>query len=172
MKIETIETARLFLRSFTKEDARFAIGIWNDPEMGEYLADAAMEEIDEAYLKEIEELENDDICAYLIAESQENHEHIGTCSFIPREDGTSYDIAYCVQKMHWRKGFATEMVQGMIDYAKAHGARKITVCVDKKNVASNAVVRKFGFVVAEESEYKKRGTDEMCADYKYELICN
>ena len=169
MKIETIETPRLFLRSFTKEDACFAISIWNDPEMGEYLADEAMEEVDEAYLKEIEELEDNAICAYLIAELKETKERIGTCSFIPSEDGTSFDIAYCVHKSQWRKGFATEMVQGMMDYAKAHGAKKMTVCVDKKNVASNAVVKKFGFTVAKESEYRKRGTDEMCADYLYEL---
>lgn len=62
------------------------------------------------------------------------------------------------------------MIQGMIDHAKEQGAKKITVCVDKENVASNAVVRKFGFTVAEENVYKKRGTEKMCADYKYELI--
>lgn len=35
MQVETIETERLYLRGFQKEDAVFAIGIWNDPEMGE-----------------------------------------------------------------------------------------------------------------------------------------
>ena len=43
MKIPTIETPRLYLRGFQKEDARFAAGIWNDAEMGEYLPDEAME---------------------------------------------------------------------------------------------------------------------------------
>ena len=46
MRVETIETERLYLRGFQKEDAIFAISIWNDPEMGEYLPDQAMEEID------------------------------------------------------------------------------------------------------------------------------
>ncbi len=54
MKIQTIETPRLYLRSFEKDDARFAISIWNDPEMGEYLPDESVEEIDEDYVKEIE----------------------------------------------------------------------------------------------------------------------
>ena len=62
MQVGTIETNRLYLRGFQKEDARFAISIWNDPEMGEYLPDEAMEEIDEAYLKEIEKLPEDEIC--------------------------------------------------------------------------------------------------------------
>lgn len=45
MHVETIETKRLYLRGFQKEDAVFAISIWNDAEMGEYLPDEAMDEI-------------------------------------------------------------------------------------------------------------------------------
>ena len=52
MRVETLETERLYLRGFQKEDAIFAISIWNDPEIGEYLPDEAMDEIDGAYLKE------------------------------------------------------------------------------------------------------------------------
>ena len=51
MKINDIETPRLLLRGFTKEDALWAYSIWNDPEMGQYLPDEAKEEIDEEYLK-------------------------------------------------------------------------------------------------------------------------
>lgn len=53
--------------------------------------------------------------------------------------------------------------------AKRRGAEKITVCVDKNNTGSNAVMKKLGFTVAEESVYRKRGTDKICADYIYEL---
>ena len=60
MKIRDIETARLLLRGFQKEDALWAYKIWNDPEMGKYLPDEAMEEIDEAYLKELEQLGDDE----------------------------------------------------------------------------------------------------------------
>ena len=169
MKIGMIETERLNLRDFRKEDARFAISIWNDPEMGEYLADEAMTEIDEKYLREIEELGDNETCCYLIAERRDTRERIGTCSFIPDGDGRVYDIAYCVHKTCWRQGYATEMVKGMIDYAKNHGAKKITVKVDKKNEGSNGVVKKFGFKVAKENFYRKRGTDLMCAEYCYEL---
>lgn len=47
MKINDIETSRLLLRGFTKEDALWAYSIWNDPEMGKYLPDEAKEEIDD-----------------------------------------------------------------------------------------------------------------------------
>ena len=51
MKINDIETPRLLLRGFTKEDALWAYSIWNNPEMGQYLPDEAKEEIDDEYLK-------------------------------------------------------------------------------------------------------------------------
>lgn len=172
MQIKTIETERLFLRSFQKEDARFAIGIWNDPEMGEYLPDEAMDEIDEAYLKEVEALPEDDECCYLIAEFKDSHERVGTCSFIPSEDGKVYDIAYCVHKKYWRNGYATEMAKGMVEYAKDHGASKVTVRVNQENAASNAVVRKLGFELVGENRYKKRGTELEFRDHLYELNLN
>lgn len=105
MNIEKIETNRLYLRPFTKDDALFAISIWNDPEMGEYLGAPALETIDPEYVKEIEALGDDPVCCYLIAELKTTGERIGTCSFIPLEDQTVYDIAYCVNKLHWRKGY-------------------------------------------------------------------
>lgn len=169
MRIETIETPRLYLRSFEKEDARFAISIWNDPEMGEYLADEAMTEIDAAYLREIEALGEDEECCYLIAERKDTRQRIGTCSFIPSKDGKAYDIAYCVHKSCWRKGFATEMAQGMVDYARRQGAERITVRISKENVGSNRVVSKLGFTVVGENRYKKRGTEILFEDYLYEL---
>ncbi len=169
MKIEVIETTSLYLRGFQKNDARFAISIWNDPEMGEYLPDPSMEQVDDAYLKMIEGLGEDETCCYLISELKQTHERIGTCSFIPSEDGSTYDIAYCVHKNYWRNGYATEMARGMIDYAKKQGAKRITVDVNKENAASNAIVRKLGFTVVGEKSYKKSGTDMAFTDYQYEM---
>ena len=170
MRIETIETERLYLRGFQKEDADFAISIWNDPEMGEYLGDPTLDHVDEAYRKSIEALGESQTCCYLISESKDTGERIGTCSFIPRQEGKVYDIAYCVHKKYWRNGYATEMVKGMVDYAKGQGAEKITVSIDQANAASNAVVRKLGFTVAGEDTYRKRGTNRVSAEYRYELI--
>ena len=144
--------------------------IWNDPEMGEYLGDPALETIDPEYVKEIEALGDDPICCYLIAESKTTGERIGTCSFIPLEDQTVYDIAYCVNKLHWRKGYATEMIQGMIAYAKAHSGKRITVKIDPDNAASNGVVKKLGFKVVHTGSYVKRGENKVCPEYTYELL--
>lgn len=167
MKIEKIETNRLCLRGFAPADAPFAISIWNDPEMGEYLLDECMETVSDEYFREIQALGDDEDCCYLIAEDKATGERVGTCSFIPGNG--VYDIAYCVHKKFWRQGYATEMVGGMIGHARSQGAKKITIVISSENAGSNAIAKKFGFHVAETLVEKKRGSGREFTDYKYEL---
>lgn len=170
MKIEAIETPRLLLRGFTKDDALWAYSIWNNPEMNQYLPDEAMEEIDGEYLKMLEGLGDDDECCYLIPVLKDSLQRVGTCSFMISEDGKIYDIAYCVHKSLWRQGYATEIAQGLIDYARRQGAEKVTIFVSQDNAASNRVAQKCGGKIVSESTYKKRGTDIIMKDYKYEVV--
>lgn len=170
VKIKPIETPRLTLRGFTKEDAIWAYSIWNDPEMGEYLPDEAKEDIDPEYIKELEVLGEDEECCYLIPVFKNSGLRVGTCSFIPSEDKKIYDIAYCVHKDFWNQGYATEIAQGMIDYARIQGAEKVTIFVGKSNVPSNRVAVKCGGKIASESTYRKRGTDVIMEDYLYEIL--
>lgn len=76
MKIQTIETSRLILRGFTKDDALWAYSIRNNPEMGQYLPDEAKEEIDAEYLKMLEGLGDDEECCYLIPVFKDSMEQI------------------------------------------------------------------------------------------------
>lgn len=169
MKIKTIETPRLYLWGFEKTDADFAASVWNDQEMGEYLSDEPMEAITDEYRALLESLGDDETCCYLISQSRETGERIGTCSFIPSEDGLACDIAYCVHKRFWRNGYATEMVTGMPDHIKERGTKKVTVSIFKDNDASNALIQKFGFVLVSECNKVKRGTDIVMVEYHYEL---
>lgn len=94
MKIKDIKTDRLLIRAFTKDDAVWVYKIWNNPEMGKYLPDEAMEEIDSQYLKKLEKLGEDEECCYLIPVFKDTLEKVGTCSFIVSDDSKTYDIAY------------------------------------------------------------------------------
>lgn len=170
MEIEPIETSRLLLRGFTKEDAFWAYCIWNDPEMGQYLPDESKEEIDLGYIKELEVLGEDEECCYLIPVLKGSKQRIGTCSFMISEDERIYDIAYCVHKDFWCQGYATEIAQGMIEYARAQGAEKVTIWVSKENVPSNRVAVKCGGRIIAEKTYKKRGTDITMEECLYEVL--
>ena len=130
----------------------------------------AKDGIDYEYVKQLENLGEDEECCYLIPVFKDSLERVGTCSFMISEDKKIYDIAYCVHKDFWGKGYATEIAQGMIDYARSQGAEKVTIFVGQENIASNRVAQKCGGKVVSENTYKKRGTDIIMKDYKYEVV--
>lgn len=169
MRIENIETPRLLIRGFNKADALWAYKIWNAPEMGEYLPDEAKYEIDPEYLKELEKLGDDDECCYLIPVFKDTLERVGTCSFIKTDDDKVYDIAYCVHKDLWGKGYATEIAKGLIGYAKSKGAERVTIIVNEDNIASKRVAEKCGGRVVSEDYFTKKGTNQQRKSLKYEI---
>ncbi len=171
MKIETIETPRLSLRGFMPEDAPFAISLWNDAVTGRWLSDPRIEDIpdQDAYLKTIETLGDAMDCCYLVAVDRESGERIGTCSFKPENNGRSYDLAYAVDPARQRNGYGTEMVQALIDYARARQAGAVTVCIARENEASNALARKVGAQIIATGTFTKEGSGEVIPNYLYEL---
>ncbi|MDU2558956.1 MAG: GNAT family N-acetyltransferase [Anaerococcus prevotii] len=169
MKIESIASPRLIIRSFVKEDAYWAYQIWNDTEMGEYLPDESKEGVDLAYIKELEELENDPDCTYLIPISKETKKRVGTCSFLLTDGGDTYDIAYCVHKSLWNKGYATEIAQALISYARKKGASKVSIIVNQDNMASRRVAEKCSGKIVREDTFIKKGSGEIKKTYKYEI---
>lgn len=170
MKINHIETDRLLLRGFSKDDALWAYSIWNDPEMGEFLPDEAKDNIDPEYIKELETLGNDAECCYLIPILKGSEQRVGTCSFMLLEGGKVYDIAYCVHKNFQCRGYATEIALGMIDYARCNGAEKVTIRVSKENLPSNRVAIKCGGTIARMGTYIKKGTGIEMDEYVYEVM--
>ncbi len=167
-----LETTRLIIRSTKKEEAEFCINIWLDDEMGQYLSDPPREKAGEIYNSWKESVEIYDGCYYLIAISRETGKYIGTCSLVPNEDFTVWDIGYCVHKEHWKQGYATEIIQSLIEYCSAKGGEKMTASVAKNNIGSNKVLNNLGFSIEKEGCFKKSGTeiyfDELI--YSYKLI--
>ncbi len=175
MRINQIETNRLIIREFEKEDALWAYSIWNNPEMGEFLPDEAKTGLDEKYIKTLEALGEDKECCYLIPVFKDTLERVGTCSFIMSVDTTKsenyigYDLAYCIHKKYWNNGYATEIVNALIDYARINGAKGITILINPDNIASVKVALKCGAKKVSESTYTKKGTNQIKIEHKYEL---
>lgn len=169
MKIPPIETPRLTLRGFTKDDALWAYSIWNDPEMGHFLPDETKTDIDWAYVRSLEGLGDDAKCCYLIPVLKGTDKRVGTCSFMVSGNGRVFDLAYCVHKDFWRQGYATEMAQGMMAYARSQGAETATIWVSRDNAASHAVAKKCGGRLAGEKSYKKHGAELVMTEDLYEV---
>jgi RimJ/RimL family protein N-acetyltransferase len=64
----------------------------------------------------------------------------------PPDARGALEIGYAVEPAHRRRGYATEAVAAMLAWAqREHGIRHFVASVSPTNVASLAVIRKFGF---------------------------
>ncbi|MBQ9300850.1 MAG: GNAT family N-acetyltransferase [Clostridia bacterium] len=68
---------------------------------------------------------------------------VGTCCIFP-ENG-NYDIGYCISKDHWKEGLGTEVIDAIIRWVKTEGGKSIAGEVADINLASIALLHKFGF---------------------------
>ena len=157
MKLENIETERLLLRSYCDDDRDYCLSLWSDKENGKYLSDPISENIDERYLGYFENMADDPEGYYLVCEFKETHVVCGTFCMFSSEDG--YDIGYCVDKAYWQQGIGSEMMQATLTWMKGHGAASVTCEVADDNIASMALLEKFGFVPIQKTKFRKWGED-------------
>ena len=150
---ENLETPRLTIRSWRRSDKDFTLSLWGDRENGKYMSDPVRENMDEAYLKCVDEMENDPEGYYLVVEWKEDHTPVGTCCIFPEKNG-NFDIGYCIAKDHWKEGLGTEVVDAIIRWVKAEGGKSITGEVADINLVSAALLRKFGFSEDRKTRYK------------------
>ena len=165
--IKNPETPRLRLRSWRKSDKDFTLSLWGDRENGKYMSDPVRENMDEAYLKCVDEMEDNPEGYYLLAERKADAMPVGTCCIFP-ENG-KYDIGYCIAKEYWREGLGTEMVDAILRWVKAKGGKSVTGEVADANLASIALLRKFGFAEDRKTRYKKWGEETYFDAHYYKL---
>lgn len=165
--IKNPETPRLRLRSWRKSDKDFTLSLWGDRENGKYMSDPVRENMDEAYLKCVDEMEDNPEGYYLLVERKADGMPVGTCCIFPEND--NYDIGYCIAKEHWREGLGTEMVDAILRWVKAEGGRSVTGEVADANLPSIALLRKFGFLEDRKTRYKKWGEETYFDAHYYKL---
>ncbi len=164
---KSLETPRLTIRSWHMSDRDFTLSLWGDRENGRFMCDPVRENMDETYLKCVDEMEDSPEGYYLIAELKENGMSVGTCCIFP-ENG-NYDIGYCVSKDRWKEGLGTEMIGAIIRFVKKSGGRSVTGEVADGNIASIALLRKFGFSEDRKTRYKKWGEETYFDAHYYKL---
>ena len=70
--MKNLETPRLTIRSWQKSDKDFTLSLWGDKENGKYMSDPIRENMDDAYLKCVDEMEDNSEGYYLVAEWKED----------------------------------------------------------------------------------------------------
>ena len=144
-----IETARLILRPFVREDAGAMYRNWaSDPEVTKYLTWPTYKSVDTAH--EILDLwvpQYQDNTFYQWAiELKEIGEVIGSISVVNFDERVDMaEIGFCIGRSWWGQGMMTEAFRAVIDFLFGEvGVQRIEAGHDPNNPASGAVQRKCG----------------------------
>lgn len=151
----TLETERLVLRPFQREDAEALYAYAKNPNVGPH-AGWKPHESEEESLRIIEEL-------FLVNQTRaviykETETLIGTIALEPdkrRPEVASKELGYSLAEEFWGKGIMTEAAEAVIAYAFDYMKLEVlAICTSPVNERSTRVIEKCGF--------KYEGTERNC----------
>lgn len=99
----------------------------------------------------------------------------GFCFYDPKHENLetgSVEVSYQFTKETWGKGFASELVKGLIDYAfKNYPIDKVVAATVSDNLGSKKVLEKSGFKLISKTKnsYPKAGKDKPHEQHYYEF---
>lgn len=140
----TLETERLILRKFNKNDVESLFEILRDEEVNTFLPWFSIKNIEETekFLQEKFFKYYNKKWSYPYAIClKENNKPIGYAWFSEDE---SKDFGYGIKKEFWNKGIATEASRAIVEKIKEAGYLYITATHDINNQYSGQVVKKLG----------------------------
>ncbi len=142
-----LETDRLLLRTFTKEDAQLVYDLNLDPEVIRYTGDP-IRDLDHAQ----QVLEQVILPQYALynhgrwaVHTKDSLEFIGWCGLKTRPERNEIDLGYRFMQKAWGKGYATEAAYGTIQYGfKKLKLHRIVGRAMPQNTGSLRVLEKCG----------------------------
>lgn len=139
--MNSIETGRLILRPFNKEDTEALFLLLREKEVNTFLPvfpPKTMEET-ESYLRK-KYLEDTDGCHFAICLKP----GVMPVGYVNVGDGASHDFGYALRKEYWHRGIMTEACRAVVNRLKLDGIPFITATHDIKNPRSGAVMKRIG----------------------------
>ncbi len=161
------ETERLIVRKLTLDDLQAFHEMQSNPKVMQYATGDVKSKSE--HEKEIEDLilkynkTNNDFWIYAI-ERKNDAVFVGTIALV--KDGKDDEIGYRFLEKYWGKGYATEICEGLLNYCKQIGMKKIIGYVVDVNIASAKILEKFQFTVVKKFVSEDIGLPET----KYELV--
>lgn len=141
------ETGRLIVRKLKNEDFEPFHEMQSNPNVMRFVRGKPMTY--EENKKELPDLigkydkPTNDFWIYAI-ERKKDSEFIGTIAFVKNDEGED-EIGYRFLEKYWRNGYAKEILNGMIVYARNIGFTKLIACVAPENIASEKIIKSSGF---------------------------
>lgn len=140
----TLETKRLILRKFAKNDIEALFDIYKDEEVNVYLPWFPLKSLKEAEIffheKYLKEYEKDSGYRYAICLKTDNV----PIGYVNVSIGNSHDLGYGLRKKFWHKGITTEACKAVLEQVKKDGLLYVTATHDVKNPRSGMVMKQLG----------------------------
>jgi len=146
-----LETKRLRLRRFTREDVDRLVELDSDPEVMRYLTGGKptpRDEVENVILPRILSFyERFGGLGYWVAEEKSTAEFVGWFALHPRDESPpgELELGYRLLRSAWGKGYAAEGSRALVDKAFGElGAERVRAETMTVNVASRRVMEKAG----------------------------
>lgn len=144
MNTPKLETERLILRKFTKDDLDALFLILKAEEVNKFLPWYPMKNLEETkrfyeekYAAVYSEPQG---YAYAICLKSDNY----PIGYIKVDINDSYDLGYGLRKEFWHKGIVSEAAQALVEQLKKDGIPYITATHDINNPRSGGVMKRIG----------------------------
>ena len=148
-KIRTrLETERLVLRLFTRDDVQAMFKMNSDPDVIRYAEPEPARDLDDA-MSRLEEGPFYDYATYgygrFAVVWKETGEVIGFCGIKYIKELDLPEVGYRFFKEYWGKGIGTEAAQACVEFAREDlGAEKLIALIIPENIGSVRVAEKLG----------------------------
>jgi [ribosomal protein S5]-alanine N-acetyltransferase len=159
-----LETERLLFRTHEATDEADFVGMHTDPGVRRYVGgpawslEKALRRFRNEYLGR--PIETYGLWAAILKTELPKTEqrYIGCCGLRAAPNGKSAHLGYYFARPYWRQGFASEASRAFIDVAFARlRLPHLLADVEEGNVASEHILRKFGFKYANREEIPVSG---------------
>jgi len=143
-----LKTRRLLIREFTQDDYLGVHAYASDPEVTRFMEwGPNTPEETRAFLSRAAEHQRENPrFNYTLAIEHPQDGVIGGCGvYVTSLQNRNASIGYCLSRLHWGRGYATEVASKLIAYGfEALGMHRITATCDPRNTASWRVMEHSG----------------------------
>lgn len=158
MNTPVLETDRLLLRPFCKEDARDVYECWeSDSDVARYMFWSSHNDIEktkEWIAFEMGQIPSDEWFRWAVI-VKATGELAGTGLLYFETEYHMFEVGYNFGKKYWGRGYATEAMGQVVQYAKESlGAKELVGRYARANASSGKVLRKLGFDYVRDIPYE------------------
>jgi [ribosomal protein S5]-alanine N-acetyltransferase len=143
-----METERLFLKLYEKKDKEYFVKLATDADVMKYVDRGVLtpEQSESLWQKLVKDFYAQGVDTIWAVLAKEDSRYIGHAAIGPRpEKSEDWEISYLLKGDEWNKGFATEIVRGIIDYGfKDLNLPEVFATVKPANKNSIRVLKKAG----------------------------